>query len=147
MKKWLFLIGGVVMGVIFTLVITIIANSEDNTTVDEVNNTTQVNNTSFFDEDETPGEILNVKSFKVFRVYNQAEAFVHGQDNDGYYIGTVYLLRYKIEDLVLKKVSPFYEGQIINVPKGKVARLFGTHRYFNNEGYYRSFPVVRIVDK
>ena len=70
MKKWLFLIGGVVMGVIFTLVITIIANSEDNTTVDEVNNTTQVNNTSFFDEDETP-DLENIRIVEVKKKDNK----------------------------------------------------------------------------
>ena len=147
MKKWLILIGGAVMGVILTLVITNIANSENDTPVDEVNNTPQVNYTWNNGDMEIPGEIINVKSFKVFQVCNQIVALAHGQDRYGNYTGTVYLLENKKEDLYSLKVSPFYDDQIVNVPKGKVARLFGTHHYFTNNGQPKTVPIVRIVDK
>lgn len=158
MKKWLIFLIGLILGglLFFILSMGFEGKSTDSNNESGVDSDTIVcidgiedynSNDEPYTKTEEAGEIINEKSFKVFQVYSQIVALVHGKDEYGYYDGTVYMLKNNEMDFYTKKVSPFYDDQIINVPKGKVVRLFGTYHYYTNNGYPKTVPVVRIVDK
>jgi hypothetical protein len=161
MKKLVIFIGGIVCGVLILLVIqdTIQYNRSNtndteelvgDTFIEEVKeeDTGRESNASFTSaaEIEIPGEIIREKSFKVFQVFHQYLALVHGKDEYGGYTGTVYMLKRDMMDIATIK-SPFYDEQIVNVPKGKVVRLFGTSQYPTRGGYIKTVPIIKIVDK
>lgn len=158
MKKYIIFFAGMIIGgiIIFVLSTSFDHNGTTKTNNSDVDSDTIIcidgiedynSNDEPYTKTEEAGEIINEKSFKVFQVYSQIVALVHGKDEYGYYDGTVYMLKNNEMDFYTKKVSPFYDDQIINVPKGKVVRLFGTYHYYTNNGYPKTVPVVRIVDK
>lgn len=99
-------------------------------------------NSSYFSqcvEFQQKGKQINERSFQVFDVLSNSQALVHGKDKYGYYDGVVYLLIDKVD-------SEMYDDQIIEVPKGKVAKRHGTYQYTTRNGSYKTVPKIMIVD-
>lgn len=91
---------------------------------------------------ELPGEIINESSFKVLSVIMLPEgALVYGKSEYGAYSGTIYFLE---SDSFFAKHSELYDDKIINVPKGCVARMYGTYKYRTTDGRYKTVPKIRI---
>ena len=153
MKKWLIFLFGLIVGIGLTLTAVYTINSEndtvnieDDTLIEELEDSIELDNTPSNIYVETPGEIINEKSFKVFQVRNLQSALAYGKDEYGYYNGTLYLFEHSLEEIITKSVTPLYDDQIIKVPKGKVVRLVGTYNYVTRNGNYKTVPQVRIFD-
>ncbi len=100
-----------------------------------------------FSENEEPGEVIHEKSFKVFSVITSSAAYVYGKGKYGEHDGVIYLLEQNALDVEKKRVTPFYDEQIIKVPKGKEVRMFGTHTYTTRSRLSKTVPVIRILNK
>lgn len=137
MKKWLVYVLGIVTGIVLTfvalLVIDKVISSKDPIESDP--------GLFLFD---TPGEVMNFKSFEVFQVLNNASALANASEKAkepySYVGGTVVYL------LPEPKVA-YYDDQIIRVPAGKVVRQVGTYRYPTRNESIKTVPVVKILDK
>ena len=108
--------------------------------IEEINSI--FNNSSYYSqysEFQQKGKRINERSFQVFDVLSNSQALVHGKDKYGYYDGVVYLLIDKVD-------SEMYDDQIIEVPKGKVAKRHGTYQYITKSGNYKTVPKIMIVD-
>lgn len=141
MKKWLIFIGGVLTGVVLTILFISFF-------IVKALKTNQIENktgTTFF---EQPGDILNVNSLKVFQVISQDAALTHGKPlinkyNDpdlDYLSGPIYLL---IND----DGKYYYDDEIINVPENKVARQVGVYQYQTQSEFEKTVPIIKIMDK
>lgn len=90
---------------------------------------------------DKPGDVLEVKSFKVFQVLGDNSALVHGKENNYYYYGgAVYLL-------TNDEGKYYYDDEIVDVPKGKTVRQFGIYQYQTRSEFEKTVPIIRIVDK
>lgn len=158
MKKWLIFLIGLILGglLFFILSMGFEGKSTDSNNESGVDSDTIVcidgiedynSNDEPYTKTEEAGEIINEKSFKVFQVYNQIVALVHGKDEYGYYNGTVYLLEQSALDVGQKRATPFYDDLIIKVQKGQEVRMFGTHTYTTRSGNSKTVPVIRIMNK
>jgi hypothetical protein len=128
MKKWLFFGGGIITGVILTMLfLFVLAKGKQN---------------DDFKLFEKPGEEINMNAFKVFQVLDDGVALVHGKSNEKYdiYGGPVYLL---IND----EGSYYTDDEIVEVPEGKVVRKVGVYHYQTNIEFYKTVSVIEIMDK
>ena len=132
MKKWLVFILGVFTGIVLTILFAVILSS--GVKMNEKNNS----GVTWFDK---PGDVLEVKSFKVFQVLGDNSALVHGKENNyNYYGGAVYLL-------TNDEGKYYYDDEIVDVPKGKIVRQFGIYQYQTRSEFGKTVPIIRIVDK
>lgn len=88
-----------------------------------------------------PGEVLNVKSYKVFQVLKKGYALAHGLSNAsyGFYFGPVYLLR-----------TPdhyFYDEEIVKISAKMADIQVGVYKYMTDRGSYKTVPVVSFIGK
>ena len=128
MKKWLIFGGGIITGVILTMLfLFVLAKGKQN---------------DDFKLFEKPGEEINVNAFKVFQVLDDGVALVHGKSNEKYdiYGGPVYLL---IND----EGSYYTDDEIVEVPEGKVVRKVGVYHYQTNMELDKTVSVIEIMDK
>jgi len=132
-KNWIYFIGGVVVGIILTIVTLFFIGAN---IIQEQEEEDQ--KTTMFEE---PGDVIDVKSFKVFQVVEEGKALVHGESesSSGLYIGAVYMLTNDEGKL-------YYDDEILKVSKGKEARQIGIFEYKANLGQ-KTVPIVRIMDK
>jgi len=132
-KNWIYFIGGVVVGIILTIVTLFFIGTN---IIQEQEEEDQ--KTTMFEE---PGDVIDVKSFKVFQVVEEGKALVHGESesSSGLFIGAVYMLTNDEGKL-------YYDDEIVKVPKGKEARQIGIFEYKANLGQ-KTVPIVRIMDK
>ena len=132
MKKWLVFILGVFTGIVLTILFAVIFSS--GVKMNGKNNS----GVTWFDK---PGDVLEVKSFKVFQVLGDNSALVHGKENNyNYYGGAVYLL-------TNDEGKYYYDDEIVDVPKGKIVRQFGIYQYQTRSEFGKTVPIIRIVDK
>ena len=82
---------------------------------------------------EKPRGIVPGKVFEVMRVLPNGSALAIVNDIESENLGTDVLF-------VGDEKTSYYDGQMINVPSGKVARQIGTYRYMA-----RTVPVVEIM--
>lgn len=82
---------------------------------------------------EKPRGIVPGKVFEVMRVLPNGSALATVNDIESENLGTDVLF-------VGDEKTSYYDGQMINVPSGKVARQIGTYRYMA-----RTVPVVEIM--
>lgn len=135
MKKWLVFILGVLTGIVLTILFAIILSSGVKTNENDREKNSGV---TWFDK---PGDVLEVKSFKVFQVLGDNSALVHGKENNyNYYGGAVYLL-------TNDEGKYYYDDEIVDVPKGKTVRQFGIYQYQTRSEFEKTVPIIRIVDK
>ena len=93
-----------------------------------------------------PGDIMSLKSFKIFQVLPNGTALAHSTDkanvrypNLEYGDPVVFFLP---EDGVT-----YYDDLIVKVSSGKVVRQVGTYRYETKNEFVKTVPIVRILDK
>ncbi len=144
MNKIGIFIGGFLAGILLTIASSYIFNScsgNDDVDTEEIDQILEKLDALIVHPDDEPGEIINEESFEVFDVWDRSTALVHGKSDYGSYSGIVYVI---VQDDVK---NPYYDRQIIKVPKGKVVRMFGTHRYETNNGNYKTVPIIKIIDK
>lgn len=82
---------------------------------------------------EKPRGIVPGKVFEVMRVLSNGSALATVNDIESENLGMDVLF-------VGDEKTSYYDGQMINVPSGKVARQIGTYRYMA-----RTVPVVEIM--
>lgn len=150
MKKLQMFIAGVIVGVFSVLlieaIVTFVSHSIANNEVAEAidDEPTEIPTEKYI---EIPGEIINEKSFQVFQVISPVAALVNGKTEYGSYNGVTYLL-ITADDVRYSYLEPkLYDEKIIDVPKGKVARMFGTYQYTTRDGRFKTVPKIKIVDK
>ena len=118
-KIWVYLLG-VLTGVIVTFVLVGILGI-----VISANDSNSAENLTFFEE---PGEVMSDTSYEVCEVLEDTAAIAYGE---------------KLRVLVWQeKGYPYYDRQIINLPKGKCFRQVGIYKDVIN-----TLPVVTIMDK
>lgn len=129
MKKVLIFLGGLVTGVLLTLLISwAIVSNQAETEADDV--------IKMFDE---PGEVIETQSFKVFQAITEGAALAHAED-DGLYMGVTCLLK---DD----EGKYYYDQEIVEIPEGKVAKQVGIFRYETAAGLSTTVPIVKIMNK
>lgn len=140
MKKWQFFCGGLVTGVVLTILFAVVINSlsigkEDNGgTQESVGESSMKDDIKLFDE---PGDIIEENSLKVFQVLTDHAALVR---NINSYVGTVYLITNKDNEY-------YYDTQEIDIPKNKVIRQIGIYRYPTQNDIIKTVPIIMIMDK
>lgn len=139
MKKWMIFVLGVFVGMIIVGFINLIKLTSET----KVSNVTETK----IEEDDgittfkEPGEAVKCKSFKVFQVLADNAALVRGEgDYKGVYTGIIYLL-------INEKGEYYYDDQIINVPKGSVARQIGIYKYYTNNDMQKTVPMITIMNE
>ena len=121
MKKFLIFVLGVITGVVLTFLFSYYVGTSSN---DDV---------TWF---ESPGDVIQEKTFEVFQVLDESSALVNGRSN----YGVVYLL-------VNEDGKFYYDDEIINVPNNKVVRQVGIYRYETNRSTIKTVPIIQIFNK
>lgn len=134
MNKWAFFGGGFVLGVILTFAVLYFVG----TAYQQQQQQEEDNQTTMFEE---PGDVIDVKSFKVIQVVDKGTALAYGEANDlsDYYGGTVY-------KLTNDEGKYYYDGEIVKVTKGLVAKQIGIFKYNSALGP-KTVPIVRIMNE
>ena len=136
MKKiWVYLLGvltGIVVAIIILAIIGVTMNAKNDP------GTRMTNGMSFF---ETPGDIVEPSSVKVFQALGDGAALAHckGKEKYDWYGDPIVLLYNEVGD-------PYYDEQIINAPNGKSFRQVGIYRYSSRMGD-KTVPIVMLLDK
>lgn len=130
MKKWLIFGGGVLTGIVLTFVFAFIFSASRSGNDD---GTTWL---------EKPGDVIEVKAFKVFQVLAEDAALVNGATHEEYdiYSGAVYLL-------TNEDGKYYYDDEVIRVPEGKVARQVGIYQYQTKSNFGKTVPIIQIMNK
>ncbi len=132
MKKWLIFGGGVLTGIVLTFVFAFIFSASRS----GING-----GTTWF---EKPGDVIEVKAFKVFQVLGKDAALVNGQSHEDLdldiFTGAVYLL-------TNEDGKYYYDDEVIRVPEGKVARQVGIYQYQTNSNFGKTVPIIQIMNK
>lgn len=91
---------------------------------------------------EQPADVIETASFEVQKVLPDGNAIAESQHKDleGYYTDPTVLL-------LAEESNPYYDKQIVKVPKGKCAYRVGVYQYEPFYGSSNTLPVVRIMDK
>ena len=91
---------------------------------------------------EQPADVIETASFEVQEVFSDGNAIAKSQHKDleGYYTDPTVLL-------LVEDNNPYYDKQIVRVPKGKCAYRVGAYQYEPHYGNTSTLPVVRIMDK
>lgn len=137
MKKiWIYFLG-VLTGIVITILALVIIGAVMNAKDDP--GTRMSNGMTFF---ETQGNIIDESSFKVFQALGDGAALAEGkgEGTSVVYMGINALL-YNEEGI------PYYDEQIITLPKGKCFRQVGIYRYHTRGGIDKTVPIVMIMDK
>jgi hypothetical protein len=138
MKGWGLFFAGVFTGIIVMGFIDILKMSSNKETNDTEIVSKEDDGITLFEE---PGDIVEVKSFKVFQVLAKDAALVQGETKySGVYSGIVYLLMNKEGKL-------YYDDEIVNVPKGSIVRQMGIYQYPTKDDMIKTVPIIRIMEK
>ena len=130
MNKWVYFGLGVIAGIVLTFVFAYIYNASMAKGNDGL---------TWFEE---PGEVVDVKSYRVFQVIGDDAALVEGQtyENREIYTGAVYLL-------INEEGKYYYDEEIIRVPDGKVVRQVGIYKYPTKSDFIKTVQIIEIMDK
>lgn len=132
MKKWLIFGGGVLTGIVLTFVFAFIFSASRSGGSD---------GTTWF---EKPGDVIEVKAFKVFQVLGENAALVNGQTHEDLdleiFTGAVYLL-------MNEDGKYYYDDEVVRVPDGKVARQVGIYQYQTKSDFGKTVPIIQIMNK
>ena len=124
MNKYLLLGIGVIIGIVLTIVVGLIINS----------NTSSNDPDSFVWFDE-PGEVVNEKEFRVMQVIAKDAALVMGEKS------------IEILAIVNDDGHYYYDHEKIVVPKEKVVRHIGIYHYPTKNDLYKTVRVIMIMDE
>ena len=129
MKKALIFIGGLVSGIVLTILALVIVSYYSNSNSDY----------SFF---EKAGERIDYNAFEVFQVLDNGDALAKGREYGDYSIAT------GITVLIIgKEDQSYYDDQIIEIPEGKYARQIGTFKYITNSNMMKTVPIIDIYSE
>ena len=139
-KNWIYFIGGVVVGIILTIVVFYFIGTyytpESRTEQPEVQ--TENSNPKWFD---SPGDEIKESSYQVMQVLEDHAALVQGKgDGHSIYTGAIYLI-------VNRTGKFYYDEEIIDVPSDKVVKQVGIYRYETRQGIEKTVPLIMIMDK
>ena len=138
MKGWGLFFAGVFTGIIVMGFIDILKMSSNKETNDTEIISKEDDGITLLEE---PGDVVEVKSFKVFQVLAKDAALVQGETKyQGVYSGIVYLLMNKEGKL-------YYDDEIVNVPKGSIVRQMGIYQYPTKDDMIKTVPIIRIMEK
>lgn len=134
MKKLLIFGAGVLTGVVLTVVFALVVSS--------IQQPKGLSGAKLF---EKPGEVIDVKSFKVFQVIGDNAALVAGGEigrysGDEIFMGPTFVV-------TNDEGKYYYDEEIIRVPENRVARQVGIYRYRNNAGMEKTVPIIKILEK
>lgn len=136
MKKiWVYLLG-VLTGIIITVIVLAIIGVAMNAKNDP--GTRMTNGMSFF---ETPGDIVELSSVKVFQALGDGAALAECKGDGNYIYSGPNVLLYNEEG------QPYYDEQVIKTPQGKCFRQVGIYRYPTKSGMDKTVPIVMLLDK
>lgn len=102
---------------------------------------TNTNNPEFF---EKPGACIGSYKFKVFQALDSGYALASEIEKDdllGDMATGITVLFYSANK------TPFYDEQIIEIPKGACAKQIGIYRYNTQAAGSKTVPVVQIMKK
>jgi len=142
MKKWMFYLGGLVTGIVLSLVVSFSIKESPNKMIKtKTEKEAQIehekkDDVTYFNE---PGEIFEETKFHVFQVVAKNAALVTAMTSELDLFGTTFAI-YNREG------EYYYDNEIITVPKGKAARQMGIYQYRGNDGIIKTVPVIEIVD-
>ena len=128
-KKWLLFGGGVLTGVVLTVLVLFVIGHA-------MNNNGGLSGATFFDK---PGQVIHDRSFKVLQVIQDDAALVNAK-SDGYsdlYFGPVYLL-------INHNGIYYYDDQKIKVPSSQVVRQVGIYKYTAGSGFQKTVPIIEV---
>ncbi len=132
MKKWLIFGGGVLTGIVLTIIFTFIFSA---------NRSGNDDGTTWF---EKPGDVIEVKAFKVFQVLGEGAALANGQTHEHmdleFFTGAVYLL-------TNEDGKYYYDEEVVRVPEGKVARQVGIYQYQTTSDFEKTVPIIQFMSK
>lgn len=129
MKKALIFIGGLISGIVLTILALVIVSYYSNSNSDY----------SFF---EKAGERIDYNAFEVFQVLDNGDALAKGREYGDYSIAT------GITVLIIgKEDQSYYDDQIIEIPEGKYARQIGTFKYITNSNMMKTVPIIDIYSE
>lgn len=125
-KSYLIFAGGVVAGVVMTLLFLMVMGSSQGDSQEEL---------VMFKQ---PKQEIHATLFEVRQVYQDDYALATIREGDEY-----------LEMVLLMKSdgSVFYDGREIRVGKGQRALMVGTFRYTTVLDFVKTVPVVRIVNR
>ncbi|MBO5983590.1 MAG: hypothetical protein J6P90_01050 [Rikenellaceae bacterium] len=131
MNKWVIYLLGVISGIAFTIVLSLILSNSANT-----NN----NGATFF---EQPGDCLSTRSFEIMQVIEDGAALAQEIDKvrSSYNTYTNLLVLIINEDGQL-----YYDDQVIDIPDGQCARQVGVYKYPTQSGLEKTVPIVMIME-
>ena len=137
MKKiWVY-----ILGILTGMIITFIALSIIGKSINQENTPTKSNpeGMTFF---ESPKEIINESSFKVIQALEDGVALAEGKgEGDSYIYLGIHAVLFNEEGI------PYYDEQVVTIPKGKCFRQVGLYRYTSHNGQNRTLPIIMIMDK
>lgn len=136
MKKiWVYLLG-VLTGIVVTFVTVMIIG----TIIEVKKDLATKTNTgmSFF---ETPGDIIEPTSVKVFQALDNGSALAECKGDGKYMYTGPNVLLYNEEE------TPYYDEQIIQAPSGKCFKQMGIYRYHAKDERDRTVPIVMLMEK
>lgn len=130
MKNALIFIGGLVSGIVLTILALVIVSYFSNSDSDY----------SFF---EKAGERIDYNAFQVFQVLDNGDALATGMiEYHDFRVPTAVIVLF-----MEKENSAYYDGQIIEVPDRKYARQIGTFKYLTDSDMMKTVPIVDIYDQ
>lgn len=97
---------------------------------------------SLFNE---PGDVMPLKSFKVFQVLNNGWALAQSSSKPN----AEYGIEFGDPVVYLKPIEgkAYYDDMVLNLSSKKVARQIGTYRYETQKEFVKTVPVIEIFDK
>lgn len=139
MKKWVVFLLGSITGAILTIVVLVIIGMSMNNLTTGGGSINSYPGLVIF---EQPTEEIKTPSFRVMQVISNNMALAHAGENkygEVWYTGMLVLL-------IGDEGTYFYDDQIVEVPKGKIARHIGTYQYETKSERQKTVPVVKILD-
>ena len=127
MKNTLIFLGGVVAGVLLTILFVFVLSGQREAPAVENNRITMF---------EQPGDIINETGFEVIQALEQGAALAKGKKE-----------RWTVYMLVNDEGKYYYDDEKVKVPSGKVARHIGIYQYEANNGWPKTVPIVKFMEK
>ena len=128
MNRWLIFIGGVLVGVVITLLVLLIIGLSDQ----------RKEHITLFDK---PGVAVADREFIVNQIVNDTAVFVNAIRNElgTPHIGDTYLL--------VNNGKCLNDNQTIVVQEGQIARQIGTYRYVEIDDVIETVPIIKIMNR
>ena len=142
MKKLFLFLGGMIVGALLTIGFFCLIGSQS---TDEGSPESPLYGDSGISLFSEPGDVLSLKSFKIFQVLPNGTALARSAEK----VNVQYKWEYgePVVFLLPEESSTYYDDQIIKTPSGKVVRQIGIYRYTTKDEFVKTVPIVKILDK